>query len=339
MNSFISSSEKKRVRRISLGFLGFLVLYAVVEAFIFRNLYFYGLEYRSQVGQLAVIDKSFQYSEPSRIHTAIFGDSQSRDALRYDLLAKYSGRDPKSIFNFSFSSGKAFDIYRTYKHYVGKLTNLNEVILVVNEHQLNSYNILNDPKFRYYAGLNDRIRIMNRTNYGELLLGWISKGFDLRSTWSKMFHTYINDSTFHPREVVAEPGGLRAETEVIEGHLTKEFAALTTDLWFENYDLNGLQTNAIEWLLSDLHTRGIKVIILQIPRSKLFEDVIEKNYSVQQKEYFDILASLARKYGAEFKVLSNSGLKLEEHFRDTNHVSPKGAIEVSRMIAEEWLVK
>jgi len=336
MNSSISNSRPLR-RRISLGFLGFLVLFAALEVFVFRDLDLYGAEYRSSVGQLAELDYSFRHSQPEGIQTAIFGDSQSKDALRPDLLAATARLDPSSIFNFSVSGGKAFDIYRTYMTYADRLPNLKEAIVVVNEHQFNSYHMENDPVFRYYAGLRDRIQALNKDNYGELLVGWVSKGFDLRSIWTKVVQSYFKGTLPKPLPSVWKPGGIRAETMLEPNGLTLEYAENTASRWFDHYDLRGLQTDSFEALLRKLHDRGVRIVVLQIPRSSLFEQAVRQKYAAQQQAYFDQIAAIARRYGAEFRVMSNEGLTLKEHFRDTNHVNPRGAQIVSREVALDWL--
>lgn len=338
MRSSTSSSRQRLRRRISFGLLGFLALYAALDFFVFRNLYFYGTEYRSFVGQLAELDYSFNHSDTSRVTTAIFGDSQSKDALRPELLAKASGRDPASFFNFSISGGKAYEIYHTYLNYADRLPNLKEAIVVVNEHQINSYSMANDPKFRYYAGLRDRIRVLDQDNYGELLLGWVSKGFDMRSIWSKIVQSYFKGTLpKKPLSAVAKPGGLRAETQMEPNGLTPAYAEERTDSWFDHYDLNGLQTDSLEGLLRALHDRGVRIVVLQIPRSELFEEAVKRKYPAQQQAYFDQVGQLAKKYGAEFSVMSNKGLSLQKDFRDSNHVRPSGAAIVSREVAERWL--
>ncbi|MBW5445891.1 hypothetical protein GE107_07445 [Cohnella sp. CFH 77786] len=338
MSSSTSNSKKKLWRRFGWGFVGFVVLFAAAEIFVFRDLDFYAMEYRSSVGQFAELDYSFRHSKPDKVNVAIFGDSQSKDALRPDLLAAASGRSPDSIFNFSISGGKAFDIYHTYLKYEDFLPNLKEAIVVVNEHQINSFNMENDEKYRFYAGLQDRIRIMNWDNYGELTMGWVSKAFDMRGIWSRMLKSYFNGTL--PKKTLAEvykPGGLRAETQLEKDGLTPAYAEKRADGWFEQYDTAGLQTDSLEALLHDLHARGVRIVILQIPRSELFEETVKRKYPAEQQEYFDIISTLAKKYGAEFTVMSNEGLTLKNDFRDTNHVRPKGADIVSAEVAKRWL--
>ncbi|WP_276353565.1 hypothetical protein [Cohnella caldifontis] len=332
-----SNSKTKRLR-LSLGFLGFLVMFAAVEIYVFRDLSFYGMEYRSSVGQLEELEYSFQHSRPEGIRTAIFGDSQSKDALRPELLAQTAKLDPSSIFNFSVSGAKAYDIYQTYLKYVDRLPNLKEAIIVVNEHQLNSYNISNDPIFRYYAGLQDRIQALNKDNYGELLLGWVSKGFDMRSIWTKIVQSCFKGTLPKPLSSVWKPGGIRAETMMEPNGLTLEYAQDTASRWFDHYTLRGLQTDSFEALLRDLRERGVRVVVLQIPRSSLFEQAVKQKYAAQQRDYFDQISSIAREFGVEFHVMTNEGLTLKDHFRDTNHVQPKGAIIVSREVALQWLM-
>ena len=333
-----SRSGKRRLRRISWGFVGFVALYAALEILVFRNPDLYAVEYRSSVGQFAELDQSFRHADARLITTAILGDSQSKDALRPDLLAAASGRDAASIFNFSISGGKAFDIYRTYRRYADQLTGLQEAIIVVNEHQINSHNMAEDAKFRYYASLRDRLQIVNWDNYGELGLGWVSKAFDMRAVWSKIVTSYFKGTL--PKKPVTEiwkPGGLRAETQIEENGLTVAYAEARADGWFADYDLDGLQTASLAALLGDLQARGVRVTILQIPRSELFEAAVKRLYPAEQQTYFDKVGELAQQYGATYTVMSNAGLSLKEDFRDSNHVNPKGAAIVSREVAERWL--
>jgi lysophospholipase L1-like esterase len=136
---------------------------------------------------------------------------------------------------------------------------------------------------------------------------------------------------------VWKPGGLRAETQLEKDGFTPEYAEKRADGWFEQYDIDGLQTASLENLLRELKNRGIRTAVVQIPRSELFEETIRRKYAAQQQAYFSKVSALAAQYGAEFAVMSNEGLVLEEHFRDTNHVNPKGAEIVSRRVAERWL--
>lgn len=335
----IGATKSRTRRRVSWGLIGFLVLFAALEVWVFRDPYFYGIEYRSAVGQFAELDESFRNSDAGRITTIILGDSMSKDALRPDLLAEASGRDPETIFNFSISGGKAYDIYRTYKNYADRLTGLQEAIIVVNEHQINSYNMANEMKYRLYAGLSDRVRVLDWDNYGELTLGWVSKAFDMRSVWSKMLQSYFKGTLpKSPVEDVWRPGGLRAETQKEKDGLTVEYAEKRADAWFEQYDLQGLQTDSFEMLLRELHSRGIRISVLQLPRSELFEGAVTRKYPAQQQAFYTKIREFAREYGAQFTIMSNEGLELVKHFRDSNHVNPKGAAIVSQEVAERWLV-
>lgn len=330
--------RKRRLRRVSWGFIGFVALYAALEILVFRNPDLYALEYRSSVGQFAELAESFRHADAQRITTIVLGDSQSKDALRPDLLAESSGRDAASLFNFSISGGKAFDIYRTYLQYADQLPNVKEAILVVNEHQINSHDMADDLKFRYYAGFRDRLRVVDWDNYGELGLGWVSKAFDMRAVWSKIVKSHFKGTL--PKKPVTEvwkPGGLRAETQLEENGLTAAYAQARADGWFKEYDLGGPQTASLEALLRDLHERGIRITILQIPRSELFEEAVRSRYPAEQQAYFAKIGELAEQYGATFTVMSNEGLSLKEHFRDSNHVNPKGAAIVSREVTERWM--
>lgn len=335
MSSFISNFKKLRL--YSFGFIGFFLLIGTSEVTVFRNLDFYGLS-SGFIGQFSEMDKSFHSGDPSKITTAVFGDSMSIDALRSDYLAEAAGRSKESFFNFSISGGKGYDIYKTYQKYKDELTGLQEAIVVVNEHQINSFNMENDDKFKYYSGLKDRIRIMNWDNYGELLAGWALKSYDLRALWAKMFDSYRQGKL---KNFKARAGGLTPQApdatdpNYIKGNTkTVEIAEGTADRWFEEYELDGLQTESLENLLRDLHDSGVRIHIVQIPRTQRFEDAVKSKYAAEQKQYLDLVEGWAVEYGADFTIMSNEGLTLEKHFRDTNHVTPQGARIVTARVAE-----
>ncbi|WP_035119569.1 SGNH/GDSL hydrolase family protein [Cohnella panacarvi] len=334
MSSFISNFRKRR-RLYNFGLIGLIVLFGIAENRVFRNLDFYGMQPYSFVGQLSELEHSFELMEPERIMAAVFGDSQSIDALRPDLMEEAAGREAGTMFNFSISGGKAYDIYHTYLQYAKQLPSLRDAIIVVNEHQLNSSGIDQDTKFRYYAGFGDRLRVMNMNNYGELLLGWVSKAYDMRSVWAPMLDKYFEDDL--PDPVKWKLGGIRARTA--KAPLTAQNAEDTATRWFENYQLDGLQTDSLEDLLRDLHERGVRTTLLQIPRSSLFETAVTKLFPKEQQRYFATIEDLARRYEAEFVVMSNEGLPDDQYFRDTNHLNAKGAAIVSKDVAERWLGK
>jgi hypothetical protein len=336
MSSFISNFKKLRL--YSFGFIGFFLLIGTTDVTVFRNLDFYGLS-SGFIFQFSELDKSFHSGDPSKITTAVFGDSMSIDALRSDYLAEAAGRSKDTFYNFSISGGTDYDIYNTYKKYKDELTNLKEVIVVVNEHQLNSYKIENDVKFKYYAGLKDRIRVMNWDNFGELLIGWVLKSYDLRTIWAKMYDSYREGKL---KSVKPRAGGLTPQApdptspEYAKGK-KPEVAKLTAERWFEGFDMEGLQTESLELLLKDLHDSGVRIIVLQIPRSQLFEDAVKLKYASEHKQYLAKITELAHKYGAEFNIMSNKGLSYEKHFRDPNHLTPQGARIVTARVAERWL--
>src|SRR5690606_24728395 len=146
------------------------------------------------------------------------------------------------IFNFSISGGSAFDIYKTYLSYVDRLPNLEKVFVIVNEHQMNNEDPANYILFKYYAGLKDRLKVMNTDNYGELLFGWALKSYDMRTEWSKMVEKYRKGEL--REEIPAFEGGLKPITWSPGTDRTPEYAMETAERWFRGYTLEGVRTDA-----------------------------------------------------------------------------------------------
>ncbi|WP_127496773.1 hypothetical protein [Paenibacillus glycanilyticus] len=332
MHSFIFNF--KSYWRHKLGLLILLILFTTLELTVFRNLNFYG-QSSGFIGQLDTLQESFSHAKKQNITYAVFGDSQSLDALRPDLMAAEANLEKDSLFNFSITGGKAYDIYHTYLTYRNQMPALKKVIIVVNEHQLNSSAIDEDIKFRYYAGLKDRFKVMNKNNYGELLIGWGSKAFDMRTIWSKMLDQFITGKLKAPPKW--QPGGLQAETYTIPQNKSISYAKSTADRWFKDFDLNGLQADSFQRLLADLKSRGVEITVLKIPRSEEFETAVKEKYGEQQREFDQQVKALTDLYGGTYYIMSNAGLTLQDDFRDTNHVNPKGASIISRNVARLWL--
>lgn len=349
------AAKPKPVRRRSKSWMGlaaFVLLLVLAELFIFRNVMLYGLS-PGFVGQYAELEasfaaqqhmaveqeaskgNSFNLLEGSHIKVAIWGDSQSMDALRPELLAAYSEYEPEEIFNFSISGGSAFDIAQMVEQYIDSLPELEQSIVVVNEHQFNEARNAEDIKFKFKANLQERLMIMNKHNYGDLLLGWLLKSYDMRSVWTMLIDKWRQDELRD--EVPSHPGGLPAVTWSPSDARTQKYAIDTADRWFEDYKLEGPRAAAFEDMLAELQSRDIDTVILQLPRSELFEQAVQTHYPQQKQQHEQLLEAWGRDYGMNYEHIPNDQLKLEDDFRDTNHVNPQGAEWVSRYVAERYL--
>jgi len=327
-------SHKRQVWRANAGISGFIVLIILLEVFLFRNLYFYGLS-PGNIGQLGELKASFAHAEHEQIKVAIFGDSQSMDALRPELLAEQSSYEQAQLFNFSISGGSAYDLEQVYQQYASALTELESAIVVVGEHQFNESRTVEDIKFKYFAGLRDRLQVMNRDNYGELLLGYVFKSYGMRTEWTMMIDKYQAGEL--RSEVPVHAGGLPPVTWSPRQSRTEEYAQETADRWFEHFEMGGLRSAGFASLIQDLREQDIDVTVIQLPRHEWFEQAIRDNYATEQQQYRQFLQQVTDQYGAKLWLMSNEGLALETHFRDTNHVNEEGARLVSRQVAERLL--
>lgn len=329
--------RRKRRRALSWGLIGVILLIISSEIFIFRNLDFYGKTYNT-IGQLAELDHSWQNAKPELVETAIFGDSMGIDGLRPTQLAQAAGVSPDTIFNFSLSGGKAYEISKTYEKYRDEMPNLKRAFIVVNEHQFNNDEIEKSEMFRYYARLIDRFKIMNKNNYGELTLGWALKSFDLRTIWtSKILDKYLNPETRDEirDEIPAYPHGLEPAGKAKD--VTPERAKKDVDRWFTNYDLEGPRKEAWQEMIEELTKQGVEVIILQLPRSEHFEAAIERSYTTERQAYLDLVQTTAKEHGATFEIIANTELDTEAHFQDNNHLNEDGSKWLVGYVAERWM--
>ncbi len=337
-------SRFRSFRRLGWGLLIALLLLGVADGYVFRNAYMYDMGVGARggfIGQWAHLDRSFKATDPGLIEYAVFGDSQSLDAFRPDIMADELGVSAESIFNFSVSGGKPTDIAYTYSKYIDQLPNLTHILLVVNEHQFNNVDAGQDSKFKFHASFGQRWQAVNKDNYGELMSGWVLRSFGMRAEWQKHVARYGSGEL--PASPPAFPGGIQPYTWSKPEDRTAEFALTVADRWFKGWQLDGVYTAAFDEFVGQIRSDGIRLTIVQIPRTDLFEREIQAQYAVQQQAYLAHIRGVASAHNVEFVVMDGPaadgddalGLTLES-FRDTNHVNPQGAELLSRYVADRW---
>lgn len=349
MNSFTSSSSTsgsglqqrsrvlrhgKRRRLFDLGLAGLVAFVIAAEVLFFRNVMFYGLS-PGFIGQLGELEATFAHHGGERVRVAIFGDSQSMDALLPEHLAAESDYEVGEIFNFSLSGGSAYDMEQMWRKYRNRLPALEKVIIVVNEHQFNEARAVEDIKFRFFASLGERLQVIDQENYGDLLLGWALRSYEMRTVWTQMIEKWRAGEL--REKVPVHEGGLPPVTWSPSTDRSMDYARDTAERWFEDFKMGGVRSRAFERLVSELNASGVEVVILQLPRSSLFEQAIEERYAAERDAYWDYVQGIARQYGFEAAKVPNDELELDTHYRDTNHVNPQGAEWVSRYVARRWL--
>lgn len=346
MTLFTSDSDGKKVqsrritfrsfRHLGWGLLFALLLLALTDIYVFRDAYTYDMGRPARggfIGQWAHLDRSFKAADPDRIQFAVFGDSQSIDALRPGIMADQLGVDEAGVFNFSVTGGKPTDMAYTYHQYIERLPNLRHIILIVNEHQFNNADVGQDIKFKFHAGLSRRLQAMNKDTYGELLTGWALRSFGMRTEWIKLIGKYRKGEW--PADSPSYPGGIEPLTWSPPEDLTAEHAQETADRWFKDWQPEGVYTDTFDRLVRDIRQRDIRLTILQIPRAEPFEQAIQHSYVEQQQSYFTHIRTIADAADSEFAVIDPGILSLAD-FRDTNHVNKQGADKLSRYAAEKW---
>jgi len=337
----IARGRLQVIRRLGWGALVAFVLLGLLDAYVFRDPAFYDLGNKNGarggfIGQFAHIERAFEAQGGETIEYAIFGDSQSIDGLRPDVMAEALGVPSGCIFNFSVSGGKPTDSLYLYRTYAKKMPNLRKAIYVVNEHQLNNADAGDDTKFKFHANLTQRLKTLDRDNYGELLVGWALRSFGLRTEWTALVERY-RAGTWPPEEEAMFPGGIEPLRWADPKTKTPEYAEEVADRWFRDWQSEGVYTDALTDLLESLRERGVETVVLQIPRMPWFEAAVEEKYAAERDVYLAKVTEAATKTGATFEIIAaeEAGLS-EESFRDVNHMNPEGAETFSRYAARRW---
>jgi hypothetical protein len=115
------------------------------------------------------------------------------------------------------------------------------------------------------------------------------------------------------------------------------YSEQVADRWFKGYDTTGVYTESFRRLVTALRRQGVRVMIIQVPRTVGFEDVVAKKYPEQEAAYRHLLEGIAQANGTRFfqwkPGWDNS------FFMDANHLNRQGARrateELARMIRAE----
>lgn len=329
------------IRRLGWGALVAFVLLGLLDVYVFRDAAFYDLGNKNGarggfIGQFAHIERAFRAAGGDNITYAVFGDSQSIDGLRPDVMAEVLGVPAGRIFNFSTSGGKPTDNLYLYRKYGERMPNLERVIYVVNEHQLNNADAGEDTKFKFHATLAQRLVAMNRDNYGELLAGWALRSFGLRTEWRSLIERY-QAGTWPPEEEAMFPGGIEPLRWAASSMRTPEYAAEVADRWFKDWQPRGVYTDALGDLLAAWRERGLDVVVVQIPRMPAFDEAVATTYDKERDAYVRMVKEMATSSGATFELIRAEEAGLDtDSFRDVNHMNPEGADVFSRFAAKRW---
>ncbi|AMA71715.1 hypothetical protein SAMN04489735_103414 [Aneurinibacillus thermoaerophilus] len=327
----VTLRRSKRRRKQSWwmrGFLWALLLVALCEAFIFRNPALYGMSPASFIGQITDVEKRLESQNTAKIKLLVLGDSQSMDALRPPLLAARYGLKPDEVFNLSISGGKAVDMLHLYEKHKQDLPNLQHVIISVNEHQLNASTDFSDNKFRYHATLAERLQVPHFENKMDLAFGWLLYSYGLREVWTEMAKLYWEDKLPQPpRDQYKYKWGLPPVEAREANHLGPAYAAEVAKRWMRDYQLKGVETNALERLMKELSKQGVSFTVVQLPRTQAFETIMKKQYASEQAAYRHLVGELSTRYNGRFIIIPPT--LDDSYFRDANHVNKKGAEKIT----------
>jgi len=311
-----------------IWFLLFLIL---IELFIFRNLAFYGIIPASFIGQIQDLYQRFDQQEKDKIEWLILGDSQSMDAIRPPLIARELKCDPDQIFNLSISAGKPLDSLNILEKTIPQLPNLKGVIIAVNEHQFNNSKPVADVKFRYFAGITERIQAPGKEQKAELILGYLSYAYGLRDVWWKIAEKAW-EGELPQIKPVEYRWGLDPLTAITPDGKTMQYAIDTAERWLGDYRLEGPQTNAFLQMVNLLERNEINWTLVKIPRMSALENAIKSSYEPQQKEFINLMKQLALDNQKQF--ITDIPQPPENAYRDVNHVNEKGAAYLAPLIAD-----
>lgn len=321
----------KNLRKKAAGLIWFLLFLALFEVLVARNCSFYQLAPYSSIGQMAHLLKTFAHQDSGKIRWLLVGDSQSRDALRPELIAQALGCDPDSIFNLSINGGKPVDFKYLLRRTVPRLPHLQGVIINVNEHYFDRGELQHDPKFRFLADFKERMLIPGPERKADLLLSWAFYTYGMRTQWWEITKMLVQGKTSF-REPINYAWGLGPQSSCTEENKTAEYAKKLSQTWMYKFRLPGPQKTALEETVSYLTSRNISWTLIHLPKTSLIEKTLEEKYPQQRAKFDGYMEKLAQNQGTKY-INKFTGIT-DDCFRDVNHMNGKGASIIAPQVGE-----
>lgn len=101
---------------------------------------------------------------------------------------------------------------------------------------------------------------------------------------------------------------------------------------YQNFDLSGVQTQAMESLLLFARSRQIPVVFVNLPLTSDYLDPVRQSYEGEFRRHMQQIAPTA---GFLWRDLTGRGLDRNEYFADPSHLNATGAAAVARQLAND----
>lgn len=101
---------------------------------------------------------------------------------------------------------------------------------------------------------------------------------------------------------------------------------------YQDFNLDGIQTEAMESLLAFARSRQIPVVFVNLPLTPDYLDSVRQNYEQEFRLYMQQIAPTT---GFLWRDLTGRGLDRNDYFADPSHLNAAGAAAVARQLAND----
>lgn len=321
---------KELLQRIRLrsGLGVALLLLGLVEFGMARQEWLWDFEPRSNSGIVDVLeDDVIEAAEDPRV--VIMGSSRIRDAVAPRLAEDMLGLPTGSVLNLGLTGGTAFDAVKLYERNRAKLSQADVVVLAVE-----MGNFLADPvpspRVRRFATFEERLAWEGESR-ASLIIGYFWRTYDARGQLTALADRIIRgQSTEAP---IAEDGRVVWRDPEAENPSEVDSGAFA-DLFFAGRAVGEGYLPYVESLVSYLRADGVALVLVHVPTSDEYADVVAANYPLISENFTEVLSQLEGVRAIDHKERASHVPGLEDsHFYDYGHLTDEGAVLTTRYYA------
>lgn len=272
----------------------------------------------------SVLKKNF-YLYQDKVEVLIVGDSESQLGVAPKYFQEYKGYNLSNVSQPIYTSGKLV------MNHLDKMENLKMVVFSVGPTSFSGTSKGHKEQWRekfyyHYWGL--------EPEYGDVKYTWNFKTgiYNFETMFSYAIQGFYNIPLPYVENIDStgwERGYLENSAEIVN----PETGRKTAEIHFSNveFEYNKKNVGYVLDLNDELKKRGVKMILIQIPKSKYFLENIPVELVLRNDQ---ILDSLYRSDNIPYYNFRNNPQFKNSDFRDVNHLNYIGAKKFSIMLSK-----
>jgi len=309
------------------GALVAIALLAAVELGVARSTWLWSSNEASPSG---VVDALERHVIDAAAHPAVvlLGNSRTRDAVIPRQLERELGAETGSVLNLGLTGGSLFDSMMLYQRNRAKLGSARWVVVQVEQNAF--LPVRPRERFRRFASLGDRVRLLDFEERASVVLGFFWKTYDAQAPLKR----FLRGEGGGSRLAIGADGRVQWREDAVEtGPETLDFTAQWQPP--RSLEVDPLAVSFLQRLLDMIEADG--------PRVAFFRSPVRDDYLDAGGEYAEQLEATMQQVLTRIapdvpRMLYHRGSELgiaNTGFYDYGHATESSAVRITSTLATD----